>query len=285
MEIEHISGNTYYMPGATSIGIYITDNYATIIDTGIDENNIRKVFNYLNERGIKINNVLNTHSHADHVGGNYFVEKKGISEFYASKTESIFIKNPYLISSQMFGSLPPRFMMTKLIVPEKTNAEIKQNFPDIFRVIELPGHSWEMIGFITPDNVFFCADSLYSESIIEKHPLLFHLNTDEFLKTMEKVEKIHVDYYVLSHGGLMKNITVVKEKNIESMENIIDYILNLVPNYAENIYSSLLNEIKIKDLWEYFLNRVPFNSIITYLSHKDKIKISLMENKIFINKL
>ncbi|MEM4056781.1 MAG: hypothetical protein QW578_07075 [Thermoplasmatales archaeon] len=102
---------------------------------------------------------------------------------------------------------------------------------------------------------------------------------------MEKVEKIHADYYVLSHGGLMKNVTMVKEKNIESMENIIDYILNLIPNYAENIYSSLLNEIKIKDLWKYFLNRVPFNSIITYLSHKDKIKISLMENKIFINKV
>ncbi len=285
MEIEHIDGNTYYVPGPTSIGIYLEDDYATIIDTGIDENNIRKVFNNLMERGIKIKRVLNTHSHADHTGGNYFLEKKGVTEFYASNNEAIFIKNPMLIPSFFYGSLPPQFLMTKMIMPEKIVSEIKTDFPKIMDTMELPGHSWGMVGFITPDCVFFIADALYSEEIVEKHPLLFHLDTEEFLKSMERVEEKKCEHYVLSHGGIVENLSKIKLKNAKSIENIITSILNSAPDFAENIYSKLLDEIKIKNTWEYYLNKVPFNSIIKYLFVKEKIKISLKENKIFIEKI
>jgi hypothetical protein len=42
MELIKVSGNTYIFPGSTTIGVYLEDNEATVIDTGIDENNIKK---------------------------------------------------------------------------------------------------------------------------------------------------------------------------------------------------------------------------------------------------
>jgi glyoxylase-like metal-dependent hydrolase (beta-lactamase superfamily II) len=285
MDILHISGDTYILPGATSIGIYLIDSNAYIIDTGIDENQIRKLYNYLNEKGISIKGVINTHCHADHTGGNRFLEKKGVRDFYSSNIEGFFIRYPSMITAFMFGSLPPKFMRIKMLMPEAIESTVRYDIPEFLRRIDLPGHSWGMFGIMTPDNVFFSADSIYSEDIVEKHPLLFHVNTEEFLETMKKLESINADFFVLSHGGLRKGISATVEKNIKSVENALSRILDLLPGTQDKIYSEILNEIGIAKEWEYYLNRVPFNSLITYLLSKDRIRVSLRENFIRLEKI
>ncbi|MVT13263.1 MAG: MBL fold metallo-hydrolase [Euryarchaeota archaeon] len=285
MDLIHISGGTYFVPGGTSIGVHIEDNECYLIDTGIDENQIRKVYNYLKEKGISIAGVINTHSHADHTGGNKFLEKKGVNNFYASKMEGIFINYPILLTSFMFGSIPPKFMMTKMLMPEAIEKTVINEFPEKFKILDLPGHSWGMVGIVTPDNVFFCADSIYSEKIVEKHPLLFHIKTDYFLDTMKKIEGMSFDYFVLSHGGINRNISNIVEKNIGSIEKIISFILENIPSKYEELYSKLLEEIKITSEWEYYLNRIPFNSIITHLSSIGKIRILLKGNNIYLDKV
>lgn len=283
MDILHVSGDTYIVPGATVIGVYIHNNSAYLIDTGLDENQIRKVYNLLNEKGISIIGVINTHSHADHTGGNKFLEKKGVTNFYASQIEGFFIKNPIMLTSFMYGSFPPEFMKIKLLMPEPVK-EVREIFPELFRIEQLPGHSWGMIGIFTPDNVFFCADSLYSENIVEKHPLLFHLNTGDFINTMMKIENFNPDYFVLSHGGVTRKITFTVKKNIYSLENIMSIIIENSPGYADEIFYRVLEKIGIKNEWEYYLNRVPFQSMLTYLYSIGEIKISISNGKLILEK-
>jgi len=284
MELIKVSGNTYIFPGSTTIGVYLEDNEATVIDTGIDENNIKKIFNYLKDKGVSINSVINTHCHADHIGGNAFLQKKGVKNFYSSEIESFFIKNTEFLPGYMFGSNPPTFMQNKFLMAEKTkNVNIK--IPNIFNIIDLSGHSWQMIGILTKDDVLFCADSFYSEDIVLKHPMLFHIDTENFLKKMDEI--LYMENYkkIISHGGVVNNIERTININKNAIENIINKILDSLPNYLDLIYSLLSTDFKFNSSWEFYLNIVPFKSILSYLEKNGKIKFSIKEGKIYLDKI
>lgn len=283
MEMKNVAGDTYIFPGATTIGLYLDGDQGTLIDTGIDENIVRKIYNFLNEKGIKIENVINTHSHADHIGGNSFLEKKGGIKFYSSNVESFFIMHTEFLPGYMFGSSPPNFLKNKFLMAENTSY-VNTEFPKNFRIIDLSGHSWGMIGVITKDDVLFCADAFYSEIIVKKHPLLFHINTKNFMDSMEKLLKY--DYIkVIAHGGLVNNVEKTISTNMDAINNIIEFIFNNTPKFKEDIYSDLSTMIGLNSPWEYYLNIVPFNSILAYLEMQKKIKFSLKEGRIFIEKL
>ncbi|MGC8620021.1 MAG: MBL fold metallo-hydrolase [Thermoplasmata archaeon] len=283
MEMLKVSGNTYIFPGPTTIGLYLNDNKATIIDTGIDENGIRKIFNYLNEKGISINSVINTHSHADHIGGNAYLEKKGVENFYSSEIESFFIRNTEFLPQYIFGSKAPKFMQNKFLMAERTK-NVKTMLPDIFKVIDLTGHSWQMIGILTEDDILFCADAFYSENIVLKHPLLFHIDTENFLKKMDEI--LNMNYKkIISHGGIINDAERTININKNAIVNIINKIIDSLPNYMDSIYSSLLMDLNFNSPWEFYLNMVPFKSILTYLERNNKVKFSLREGKIYLDKI
>ncbi|MGC8663948.1 MAG: MBL fold metallo-hydrolase [Thermoplasmata archaeon] len=284
MEIIKISGSTYIFPGSTAIGLYLEDNEATVIDTGIDENNIRKIFNYLKDKGIVINSVINTHSHADHIGGNAFLEKKGVENFYSSEIESFFIRNPEFLPGYMFGSNPPKFMQNKFLMAEKTK-NVKSEIPKIFRVIDLSGHSWQMIGILTKDDVLFCADAFYAEDIVSKHPMLFHIDTENFFKKMDEILGMENYKKIISHGGMVNDVERVININKNAIENILNKTLDSLPNYLDLIYSSLSQDLNFNSSWEFYLNMVPFKSILLYLEKKGKIKFFLKEGKIYLDKI
>ncbi|HDQ92652.1 MAG TPA: MBL fold metallo-hydrolase, partial [Synergistetes bacterium] len=76
MEIVHASGNTWYIPGPTNLGVFASGKRAVLIDSGNDESMGRKILGALGEQGWELEMILNTHSNADHVGGNAFIQKR-----------------------------------------------------------------------------------------------------------------------------------------------------------------------------------------------------------------
>jgi glyoxylase-like metal-dependent hydrolase (beta-lactamase superfamily II) len=143
----------------------------------------------------------------------------------------------------MFGSNPPTFMLNKFLMAEKTkNVNIK--IPNIFNIIDLSGHSWQMIGILTKDDVLFCADSFYSEDIVLKHPMLFHIDTENFFKKMDEILYIKNYKKIISHGGVVNNIERTININKNAIENIINKIFDSLPNYLDLIYSSLSRLMK-----------------------------------------
>jgi len=283
MDLIHISGNTYYFNTPVSIGAIIEDNSAILIDTGLDENAVRKVLNMLKEKNISLKYVINTHSHSDHIGGNAFVESRTKTTFYASEVEAAFIKNPELLSNFIYGASSISELKSKFYYSAPTeNVKNIKELKEKFRIVELPGHTFQMIGIITEDNVFFVADSIFSKQILEKHSLIFHIDTAKFLSTLEFIVQQNADFHLLSHGGLLKNIGVEEDENKKQIEHLLAIIEQHKPDTLDNHISKIMKENNILTIDQYFLNRIPVMAAIKYLNDQKRIRLSIEDGKLFL---
>ena len=62
------------------------------------------------------------------------------------------------------------------------------NLPDGREILSLPGHSFDMAGFRTPDDIVYLADCLSSSARLEKYQISFLVNPGDYIDTLEKVK-------------------------------------------------------------------------------------------------
>ena len=84
-ELVKISDRSYYIQSPAKIGLYITNNTdAVLIDSGSDKEAGRKVRQILDSNGWKLSAIYNTHSNADHIGGNKYLQSQTSCKIYAT---------------------------------------------------------------------------------------------------------------------------------------------------------------------------------------------------------
>ena len=70
-ELNQVGEKSYYINCPAKIGAYLVDDKNVyLIDSGNDKDAGRKVRKILDEKGWNLLGILNTHSNADHIGGN-----------------------------------------------------------------------------------------------------------------------------------------------------------------------------------------------------------------------
>ena len=108
MELKKLSNNVYYIPSSSNIGVIKNNGgLAILIDTGLDDEIAKKVLKLLARENMSVTSIINTHSHADHYGGNKEVKKGHHVEVYAPKVEDAIIKYPQLEPLYFFSGAQP----------------------------------------------------------------------------------------------------------------------------------------------------------------------------------
>ena len=206
-ELINIIGDTWYIRSPANIGLFkIAHDEVVLIDSGNDKDAAKKILSVIQSNNWKLKMIINTHSNADHIGGNAYLKEKTNCEIAATRLESAFISDPMLEPSFLFGAYPNsklrnKFLeakpssVTNIVSYDVNHGEISETK---LQAIPLPGHFMDMIGVMTPDNVFFAADSLFSEDIINKYHVTFIFNVKSFLQTLDKLEQIKADFFVPS---------------------------------------------------------------------------------------
>ncbi|AHM57977.1 metal-dependent hydrolase, beta-lactamase superfamily (plasmid) [Peptoclostridium acidaminophilum DSM 3953] len=273
LAIEHIKGNTYMISSPANIGIYIQGDDAVLIDSGNDKESGRQILKLLGERGWKLKLIVNTHSNADHIGGNAFLQERTECEIAATALEASFITNPVLEPAFLFGGFPDDDMRNKFLMAKPSRVthiiESEGTIPGTpLETLSLKGHYMDMIGIITPDGVAFLADSLFSDVILSKYHLTYLYDVKSQLETLNRLRSLKADIYVPSHAPACEDISLLIDANESKIREIAQVILSLCsePATLDDILSGLCNRYGIElNATQYLLLSNTAKSYLSYL--------------------
>ncbi len=104
MELVKVGEKTYYIKNATNIGVYkIDENSVYLIDTGNDKDAGKKILKLIYAQGWTVKGIINTHSNADHIGGNKVIQDRTGCQVLAYGMEKAFTEFPILEASFLYG--------------------------------------------------------------------------------------------------------------------------------------------------------------------------------------
>ena len=263
MELIKVGEKTYYIKNPTNIGIYkIDENNVYLIDSGNDKDAGKKILKIIEEQGWNVKGIITTHSNADHIGGNKVIQDRTNCEIFAYNIEKSFTENPILEPSFLYGGYPFKDITNKfLLAKESKVTNIENNLPDGLDYFTLRGHFFDMIGIKTSDDVYFLADSLFSEKTITKYHLFFIYDVKEFINTLNYLSNLNGKIFIPSHIEATKDISDLIELNRNKVNEIIEKICTycIYPKCFEEILKYIFEEYKLiinKNKVQEILNKI-----------------------------
>ncbi len=283
-ELHKLGERTYYIDGLTNVGIYIiNDNDIAIIDTGISEF-APKLLEIIKENNWNLKYVINTHSHADHSGGNNYLIEHTNCKLITSKIERAFLRNSKLDIGFLYGGYPLDEYDNQLMhIDEQREILTLTDLPEGLYYFKLPGHHYDMFGIKTPDNVYFVADAVGNQRVIEKEHVLLIYNVDGFLKSLDMIESfdgIVVPSHVNPNVDMKQLIEINRSKINEIINFLIDYLA--VEHTHDEIIKETFEHFNIKISYnKYLLINSTIRSYLAYLNNNKKIKTILKDNLMY----
>ncbi|QRN84629.1 MBL fold metallo-hydrolase [Clostridia bacterium] len=289
----HLYGNTYMSEGHLTLGAYLLGNEALLIDSGCDRNYLLNEIKDLELIDIKY--IFNTHAHVDHCGGNHYLQHERRSTILAPRIEADFIEYPHLKDIYLYGFTSKNLLIRKskyaepsIVYKKITIDEGKDGIPyqlmkilfreyeTYFSFLRLKGHSPNMMGIITPDNIAFLGDALLDKSTLAHNQLMYIYNLGDHLYTLYMLEKLEAKAYVISHGGCYNEIQMLITANREHLLNTLEQIHSATKDRGSmtldqlhgQLFTSLgLNENQITQA----LNRSTIRAHLYYLQEQGRI--------------
>ncbi len=222
-ELIQLTEQTYYIESPAKVGVMLLENNEVIlIDSGNDKDAGKKIKKVLDANGWKLKAIYNTHSHADHIGGNQYLQKQTGCGIYTAGIERDFTCHPILESCFLYGADSSPELRHKFLMAQPSDAQLLTDvvLPDGVKAISLPGHSFDMVGFRTRDDVVFLADCLSSVQTLEKYQISFLTDVAAYLDTLEAVMQMQARIFVPAHAAPAEDIGPLAQRNIDKVQEI-----------------------------------------------------------------
>lgn len=285
-ELIKVTDKSFYIKSPAKIGLYrLNDTDVCLIDSGNDKDAGRKVRQILDANGWLLRAIYNTHSNADHIGGNDYLQKQTGCKIYAPEIECDFTRHPILEPAFLYGGFPPEELRHKFLLAKSSDAEYltEENAPEGFEIIPLYGHFFSMVGFRTPDNVVYLADCLSGRETLEKYQIGFIYDVQAYIETLERVKKMTAEMFVPAHTDAVKDIAPLAQYNIDKVSEIADNITDILkePAVFEELLGKLFSRYSLTMNFEqYALVGSTVRSYLSYLKSKGRIKAYFDNNRL-----
>lgn len=260
--------------GSANVGVAKIEEITYVIDTGSSTKFAKELLSEM-DNGKKV--VLNTHSHADHIQGNYLFEKNG-AKIYANELEITLIRNPSFETLYLYGASPPKALRSSFYKAKPSHAVSfdKLNLIPKIDLISLPGHSPGMTA-VKIDGVIFCGDAYFGANVLEKYSYPYLVDVKKFLNSLDTLEKLNADLYVPSHGVITSDPHSDIERTRAAVHNFVNAALESLkgPEYVETLCAKVSKKMSISlNAGTFYLFRSFMSSILEFLEKMGKVKNS-----------
>lgn len=286
-ELIQITQNCFYIQSPAKIGlIKLNDTDVCLIDSGNDKDAGKKVKQILDNNNWNLKAIYNTHSNADHIGGNNYLQKQTGCKIYAPPIECSFTKYPVLEPSFLYGGYPFKDLKHKFLMAQESDVEVltDDNLPENLTSIALPGHFFDMVGYKTNDGVIYLADCLSSKDVLDKYRITFIYDVQKYLDTLNMVKELDAKYFVPSHAEVTKSIKELAQYNIDIVREISDTIMLILKDSStfEKLLQALFNHYNLKMTPEqYVLVGSTVRSYLSWLKQNNMIDFCFENNEMF----
>lgn len=283
-ELVQVSENSYYIESPAKIGLVkLGGGEVCLIDSGNDKDAGRKIRKILDANGWKLTAIYNTHSNADHIGGNKYLQGQTGCKIYAPGMECDFTNHTVLEPSFLYGGYPCKDLRHKFLMAQGSNAEYltKDVLPKGFELIDLPGHFLDMVGFRTPEDVVYLADCLSSRETLDKYQIGFIYDVGAYIKTLEMVKTLKAKIFIPAHAAAAEDISELAGYNIDKVYEISEKIIELCkePLSFEVILQKLFTEYGLEMNFEqYVLVGSTVRSYLSWLKDTGKLNSEFVHN-------
>lgn len=285
-ELNQVGEQSYYINCPAKIGIYKqNDTDVYLIDSGNDKDAGRRVRKILDEKGWNLKCIINTHSNADHIGGNKYLQNQTSCKIFAKGIEKSFTEFPVLEPSFLYGGYPCKDLRHKFLLADKSQVVgiDDEDFPSALEIIDLKGHFFDMIGIRTPDDTVFLADCVSSAFTLEKYQISFIYDVAEYLNTLDRIENMQAKMFVPAHADATDDISTLVQLNRAKVFEIADKIQSLLKEHMcfEELLKKIFDDYNLSMNFEqYVLVGSTVKSYLSYLKDSGKITADFVDNRL-----
>ncbi len=149
------SENTYLL--------YNEDGLSILIDPGCYyREEQEELHDFIEENGLTLNQVLNTHCHVDHVLGNYYAMERYKAPLFIPKREEVVLRSVKIYAPN-YGFQQYQEAVPTGFITEQTSLTLGNKF---IQILSVPGHSPDHVAFyLEKEKILIGGDVLFRESI------------------------------------------------------------------------------------------------------------------------
>ena len=208
----------------------LSDNYAYIINDNnskvvgvVDPSEAKPVVTFLKKKNLKLNYILNTHHHFDHIGGNLELKK--------------------IYNAEIVGFFNDKHRIPGIDITLRDNE--KWNFGNAsVKILHIPGHtSGHICFFFEKEKIAFTGDTLFSLGCGK----IFEGDHNQMLRSLNKIKKLPNDTMIYcGHEYTYKNakFCMKYDSNNIDLKNKFEKIKKLRSSNLPTIPSKLEDELK-----------------------------------------
>ena len=286
-DLQQLSDRVYYLAGGVNTVIAVQEQHAVLIDTGQDKTYGKYLRQACEQLNVVPAAIINTHSHADHYGGNDYLLRQFDIPVYAPEFETSIIQSPYLEPVYLFnGAKPPGEMLNKWLLakPSPVHHTLTAGELELYglnmQIFDTRGHAHQHISVLI-DDVLIASDAVFGEVVLEKYALPFGQDIAAQIASAKSLKTIPARVLLPGHGAPTEAIDALIDLNLRVFQRASDTIWQACTSTdTATILKRACDALSLsmRDVTRYYLNLCTVQAYLTYLREQGSIDLIIQDN-------